>query len=261
MKPVILIKTGGKAAVVSPELKCLIEDMKNSCNNYSFILVHGGGAEVTETSEVYGLKAEFINGVRMTSGPEMDVADMVLGGKINKRLVRLFESHKVPAVGLSGCDGSTFTGVRKTDDETNHTGSVTEVNTDLLSTLMTGGFTPIISSVSMDAVGTALNINADEAALAIASALKVKALVFLSDIPGILKAGQVLRTMSESDIKEEINEGVISGGMIPKVNSSVLALKEGVENVIIGNYENSGDLNALLSGEKGSKITLIKETV
>lgn len=230
--------------------------MKDLSSNYSFLLVHGGGAEVTETSKVHGLEASFIDGVRMTTNPEMQIVDGVLAGRINKRLVRNFESLNLPAVGLSGNDGQIFTGESIDKEDINRTGKVISTNPRLLNILLDGGFTPIISSVSMDKKGQPLNINADEAALAISKSLKADKLIFISDIPGILKDGEVLSLMTPERIDEEIKNEVISGGMIPKVNSSVSAINHGVKSVVISNYLKSGDLFELINNNKGSIITL-----
>ncbi len=261
MKPVILIKTGGKVAVNGPELDSLINEIKELKKTYNFIIVHGGGAEVTATSKVHGLQASFIDGVRMTTEPEMEIVDGVLAGRINKRLIRNFESFGVKAVGLSGNDGQIFIGESIDSVSGNRTGKVTKTNPDLLKCLLEGSFTPVISSVSMDIKGNPLNINADEAALAISRAIKAKQVIFLSDIPGILKDGTVLTKMTPSLISKEINDGVISGGMIPKVNSSISAIENGVDSVIISNYLESGDLQKLISKKKGSIIIQDKESV
>lgn len=255
MKPLIVIKTGGKVAVSGPELTALIHEIGILKEQYNFILVHGGGAEVTQTSKVYGLEAKFIDGVRMTTEPEMQIVDGVLAGRINKRLVRHFEASGIPAVGLSGNDGSIFIGESIDPKKNNRTGKVVTSNPLLLNTLLDTGFTPIISSVSMDIDGGSLNINADEAALAISKSLKAEKVIFISDIPGILKNNKVLEVMTPQSIKKEIEDEVISGGMIPKVNASIDAILHGVKTVTISNYIKSGDLKLLLNNDKGSLIT------
>ncbi|MGL1894648.1 MAG: acetylglutamate kinase [Spirochaetaceae bacterium] len=261
IKPIILIKTGGKVAVTGAELTSLIKEIKTLQTDYNFILVHGGGAEVTEASKVYGLEAKFIDGVRMTTKPEMQIVDGVLAGRINKRIVRTFETLEVPAVGLSGNDGQIFTGEPIDSLGENRTGKVTFTDPNLLNLLIHGGFTPIICSVSMDKDGNPLNINADEAALAVSVTLKANKVIFLSDIPGILKENEVLKHMTLESIKEEIESGVISGGMIPKVKSSISAIENGVKSVVISNYVSSGDLKQLIENKKGSVIFLNQKTL
>lgn len=261
MKPTIVIKTGGKVAVISNELTALIKEIKELNNDYNFAIVHGGGAEVTSMSKVYGLEAQFINGIRMTTEPEMDIVDSVLAGKVNKRVVREFQSLGVNAVGLSGNDGKIFTGESIDSNGNNRTGIVTKINPELLNILLEANFTPIINSVSMEENGKPLNINADDAALAISSAIKSEKVIFLSDIPGILKNGKILTDVNPSIINKEIESGVIQGGMIPKVNNSIKALNNGTNSVVISNYETEGDLVKLIKNKKGSVITLEKELV
>ena len=182
----------------------------------------------------------------------MDVVDMVLGGKMNKYIVRLFASKGLRAVGICGADGAVFTGTAVSQNS--RTGRVTETNPELLELMTSGGYLPVISSVSMTADGTALNINADEAALAVASSIPVDDLIFISDIPGVLKDDELIHKLTPVTIEQEIDAGVISGGMIPKVESSVEALRKGVSMVIIGGYETKGDLAGLLEGWLGTGI-------
>ena len=248
----VLIKIGGRAASDEAALSALAAEMAGLKEQYSFFFVHGGGAEVTKVSAVFGLEAVFENGVRKTSPEEMDVVDMVLGGKMNKYIVRLFASCGLNAVGISGADGGIFTG--EAVAEGSRTGKVTETAPELLNTLSGAGFLPVISSVSMDDKGGALNINADEAALAVAESIPVDSLIFISDIPGILKDENVINELTPAEIKQEIDAGVISGGMIPKVESSVEALRKGVKSVIIGGYNKDGDLAELLDGKLGTRI-------
>ena len=256
-KPVVLLKIGGRAA--EPEAMAhLAREMSALDGKYTFVFVHGGGAEVSRISGIFGLTPQFVNGVRMTTFPEMEVVDMVLAGKMNKDITRLFRKEGLNALGLSGSDGGLFTG--KALDEQSHTGKVTAVNAGLLRLLTAEGYVPVVSSTSMEPGGKSLNINADEAALALAEALPADLLVFISDIPGILKPSEdksapgVLSTLDSEGIRREIEAGVITGGMIPKVESSRQALTSGVGAVVIGDYSRGGDLEALLAGRKGTKI-------
>jgi acetylglutamate kinase len=253
-KPVVIIKIGGRAASAEDALKDLVRDIAALKDAYSFFLVHGGGGEVSRVTKIFGLEPVFRDGIRQTSAAEMDIVDMVLAGRMNKYLVRIFESLGVPAVGLSGCDGRFFTG-RSVDPEAgNRTGRVTGVEPGAALLLAEAGYIPVIASVSMDADGGALNINADEAALEIARALRAAALVYLSDIPGILKDGKILARIGEAEAEMEIAAGVITGGMIPKVRSSLEALKSGVGEVVIGEFARKGDIERILKHESGTAI-------
>ncbi|MBN2735709.1 MAG: acetylglutamate kinase [Spirochaetales bacterium] len=255
-KDTILIKIGGAMAGQENMILALASDMKKIAENYSFIIVHGGGAEVSALSRHFGIEPKFVNGIRMTSSEEMKYVDQMLSGLINKRLVRLFYQEGFNAVGLTGSDGGCFIGeaIGLQGSETNHTGKVRRVNPELLNRLLEDGFLPLLASTSMDEKGRPLNINADEAAFPIAMSLRAKSLVFLSDIPGILKDNQVLKTLSVSQAESEIQSGVIQGGMIPKVKSSIEALSGGVGEIIIGQFLKAGDLNSLIAGDAGSRI-------
>ncbi|MDX9799941.1 MAG: acetylglutamate kinase [Spirochaetia bacterium] len=253
-KKIIVIKSGGKAASGKKEMASLFREMRQLEDKYSFVFVHGGGAEVTRVSKIFGLEAKFKDGIRLTTPDEMEIVDMVLSGRMNKEIVRLANSCGVVSVGLSGSDSLLFTG--KEAGENTLTGKITEVKPDIIKILLENSFMPVISSTSMTMSGTALNINADEAALEIASALKAEKLFFISDIPGVMKEGEVIPLLTEESAIEEISAGVISGGMIPKVKSSIEALKKGVKTIIIGDYFENGDLSSILEGIKGTGIIL-----
>jgi acetylglutamate kinase len=253
-KKIIVIKTGGRAASDRGAMKELFMEMKQLSDKYSFVFVHGGGAEVSRISKIFGHEPQFVDGIRLTTKEEMEVVDMVLSGRVNKEIVRLANTSGLNAIGLSGSDSFLFTGERRSKDS--HTGVVTDVKCRILKILMKESIIPVVSSTSMSVEGTALNINADEAALAISSDLKADRLFFISDIPGVMKNEKVINVMNEENIENEISEGVISGGMIPKVKSSIAALKEGVLSISIGEYKNSGDLDSILSEKKGTSIIL-----
>jgi len=256
-KPTVLLKIGGRAAEPEP-MTLLAGELARLSDRYTFIFVHGGGAEVSRISGIFGLTPQFVNGVRMTTAPEMEVVDMVLAGKMNKEITRLFRKQGLNALGLSGSDGGLFTG--KALSGNTHTGNVTAVNAPLLALLSGAGYVPVISSTSMETTGKSLNINADEAALALAEALPADILIFISDIPGVLVPAsgggdpEVLPVLDTPGIRRQIEAGVITGGMIPKVESSAKALDSGVKAVVIGDYRRGGDLKALIEGRKGTKI-------
>ncbi|MDR1315447.1 MAG: acetylglutamate kinase [Spirochaetales bacterium] len=257
-KPLVIVKIGGRAAGVEETLKDLVSDIAALKDRYCFFVVHGGGAEVSRITKIFGLEPVFRDGIRQTSAAEMDIVDMVLAGKMNTYLVRIFESCGVPAVGLSGCDGRFFMGESIDPASGNRTGRVTGLDMGVACVLARAGYIPLIASVSMDGHGRALNINADEAALEIACSAEAEALVYLSDIPGIMKDGKLLLRVGAADAEEEIGAGVITGGMIPKVRSSLDALKRGVGEVVIGGFTHRGDLDLLLKGGLGTAITGLK---
>ena len=253
----VLIKIGGKAAENEAALAALAAEMSALSKDHQFLLVHGGGPQVTALSRKLGIDSVFTNGLRQTSSAEMDIVDMVLAGKINKHLVRLLRTHGLNAVGLSGSDGGILTGKsvgNLPDGSLSRTADVVDVDGRLLKLLIESGFFPVITSPSMDSEGLALNLNADTVAFSLAVALSCAALVFLSDIPGIISDGNVIRQLTTSEARALSSSGVISGGMVPKVSASLDALDRGVQTVIIGQYEESGSLAALLSGRQGTRI-------
>ncbi len=258
-KEIICIKCGGKAAEDQDALAALAAEATRVSALHPVVFIHGGGAAVSALSRALGIEPLFRDGIRLTSAEEMDVVDMVLGGRMNTALVRVFARAGARAVGLTGCDAATFTGLPISLDDSpgrkqTHTGRITACDPSLIHGLLDAGFLPILASTSMTTEGFPLNINADEAALAVASALGAAALLFLSDIPGILKNGEVLRVLRASAAEGEIEAGVISGGMIPKVRSSREALAKGMGKVIIGRYDGTGDIGRLLDGSIGTAI-------
>jgi acetylglutamate kinase len=250
----VVIKIGGKITSDLANLEQMSQEIKTytTAGHYRFILIHGGGNEVTELTKKLGMEPVFVNGVRMTSSAEMDIVDMVLAGKINKQLVRFFQARGVNAIGLSGSDGRLFTGC-KLNPQT-HTGEITNVKKELLHLLVAEGYFPVIASTAMEENGQGLNINADAVAFALASELAAHTLLFISDIPGVLKGGAVLASIKQATVAEEIRNGVVTGGMIPKVQASVQALTRGVKQIVIGNYLASGHLRRLIQGEQGTVI-------
>jgi acetylglutamate kinase len=258
-KKTIAIKIGGAAAAQENVLTLLFKEIAQLTAGNHVILVHGGGAEVSKITRMFDIEPVFKDGVRMTSAEEMEIVDMVLAGKMNKYLTRKAASAGLRSVGISGSDGSIFTG-ESIDPGQSKTGRVAAVNTGLLDLLLQNEYFPIIASTSMDKYGDALNINADEAALHLASSLKAEQLIFLSDIPGILKDDKIIENLTEDDAEKEIQRQTITGGMIPKVRSSLAALKDGVKNIIIGEFCVENDLSRLLKGQKGTRIYLRNST-
>jgi len=203
------------------------------------IVVHGGGPKISETMKRMGKEPTFVQGQRVTDRETMDIVEMVLGGLVNKEIVSLINNHGGKAVGLCGKDGSLIQAKKKllkkgmhNDDETidiGLVGEVEKVNPGILNTLEKDGFIPVISPIGVRKTGEALNINADYVASAIAASLKAEKLLLLTDVPGIKNAeGKVLSTLNKLDINELIQEGVISGGMLPKVQACIQALDAGV---------------------------------
>jgi len=204
------------------------------------IIVHGGGPKISQTMKKMGKEPTFIEGHRVTDKETMDIVEMVLGGLINKEIVALINRHGGKAVGLSGKDGGLIRArkklMKKSADARKEeiidiglVGEVDSVNPEILDSVEKGGFVPVISPIGVGGKGEAFNINADYVASAIASSLKAEKLILLTDVPGISdKKGSVLSTISQKDIKKLIDNGTISGGMVPKVQACARAIEAGV---------------------------------
>ena len=255
----LVIKLGGAAAEHEPSLNALLRELAAlAAAGARVVLVHGGGAEVSALSRRVGLQPRFRDGVRITTPEEMPYVDMVLCGAVNKRLVRMLGAAGQPAVGLSGADGPMFTGAplagAAAGADGNHTAQVAHVDTRLPRLLLEHGYLPVIAPTSVQPPGRAVNINADSVALRLAPALAADRLLFLSDVPGIMKDGAVLAALTPGQAGAEIAAGTISGGMIPKVEAALHALTQGVRRVVIGQFKAPGDLGGLLTGATGTTM-------
>ena len=259
----LVIKLGGVAADHEPSLAAFTRELAAlAAGGARVVLVHGGGAEVSALSRRVGLEPRFRDGVRITTPEEMPYVDMVLCGAVNKRLVRMLGAAGVRAVGLSGSDGPMFTGAplrgAAAEAAGNHTAAVDRVDTHLPRLLLRHGYLPVIAPTSVQPPARAVNINADAVALRLAPALAADRLLFLSDVPGILKAGAALPALTPDQAAAEVAAGTISGGMIPKVEAALHALAQGVPRVVIGQFAAPGDLANLLTGATGT--TMIAHT-
>ncbi|RLW68591.1 MAG: acetylglutamate kinase [spirochete symbiont of Stewartia floridana] len=251
-----IIKIGGRTAENDRVMTALADDLAGRLHDgEKILLVHGGGSAINRLQETHGFIPRFQQGRRRTSPEEMALVDMALAGAVNKRLVRIFCSRKIASWGLCGADGGIMTGKRLFDEDvTDMTGVVTEVSMHPLELLWKGNFLPIMAPPSMDASGAALNINADEAALALAKTAQASRLIFLSDVPGVLNNGKIMPSVTMADSEKLIAEGVVSTGMIPKLRSAVDALKAGVHAVHIAAYGEQGEWQRILDGRQGTRI-------
>ena len=200
------------------------------------VLVHGGGPEISETLNALGKKSEFVDGLRVTDAETVGVVQMVLAGKVNKSLVSLIGSLGGKAMGLSGMDGQMLIAKQK-DDVHGYVGEITEVNTAPILDLLEKGYIPVISTLATDAQGQSYNVNADTAAARIAGTLGAESLITMTDIAGLLRdkddPSSLIRALNVSEAPELMRSGVISGGMIPKVDCCIDAIRRGVKKVFI----------------------------
>ncbi|MEJ5339830.1 MAG: acetylglutamate kinase [Aquificaceae bacterium] len=214
------------------------------------VVVHGGGPQISHTLEKFGVKPHFVGGMRRTDEETMHVVEMVLSGDINKDIVALINTHSgqnIYAVGLSGRDGQLIRakkldkeryfrelGLDVPEEDIGFVGEVVGVNTDLLQVLMEKGYIPIIAPVGVGERGEAYNINADVVASEVAGSLMAEKLIFLTDTEGVKDAqGRLIPTLSRDRVHELIQQGVIKGGMLPKIRSAIRALQSGVKKVHI----------------------------
>jgi len=224
-----LLKVGGAQLRDGSNLDSLADVLARLASEGNLILVHGGGAEIAEFQRRLGIKPRYVDGLRITDDESLRVAEMVLSGSVNKRLTAHLVMRGVKAIGLSGVDGGLLRATRMTcaKGDLGHVGEITNVDISLLSMLLSHGFTPIVSPISLGPDGHALNVNADHAALAIASALGVDEIVFLTDVPGVVDTGSLVEELDAQQAGRLIDAGRVTGGMIPKVRSALSALESG----------------------------------
>lgn len=240
---VVVVKYGGSAMVDEDFRRSTITDIAMlKYLGLKVVVVHGGGNEITGMLSRLGKKSEFVNGLRVTDKETAKVAEMVLSGSISKNLVENLEANGISAVGINGKDGHTLVAKMKGSGELGYVGEVVKVDTRLLTTLMEQDFVPVVSPVGVDGKGETLNINADYVASAVAGALHARKLVFLTDVEGILadkdNPQTIIRQLSEEQAEGYVASGIISGGMIPKVECCLDGLRKGVESVHILNGRN-----------------------
>ncbi len=234
---VVVIKYGGNAMINETLKQQVMEDIALLwLIGVKVVLVHGGGPEISDTMKKLGKEAVFVDGLRVTDKETVDIVQMVLAGKVNKSLVTLIQSKGGHAVGLSGIDGGILEATVK-DERLGFVGKITKVRTQPITDLLEKNYIPIISTVASDRVGNTYNINGDTAAAYIAGALGAERLIMMTDIAGILRdkddPDTLIPELTISEAKALYDDGVISGGMIPKVDCCIEALEHGVENVII----------------------------
>ena len=236
---IIVVKYGG-SAMVDEELKKRVAEDVSLLKLVGFkpIIVHGGGKEISNMVKRLGMEPKFVNGLRVTDEETMDVAEMVLG-KVNKSLVQLVESLGVRAIGISGKDGGLLKVEKKYSDgeDIGFVGEITEVNPEILHDLLEKDFLPIICPIGMDKAYQTYNINADDAACAIARAMQAEKLAFLTDIEGVYKdpkdPSTLISELAVSEAEKLMEDGYIGGGMLPKLHNCIDAIEHGVSSVHI----------------------------
>lgn len=228
----IVIKYGGNAMINNILKEAVIRDIVMlSLVGMNVVLIHGGGPEITDMLNKIGKQSKFVNGLRYTDEETIDIVQMTLCGKVNKDLVKLIECEGGKAMGLSGFDGSMLK-AKKLNDDYGYVGEITEVNIKPINDVIANGYIPVISTLAVGENGESFNINADLAASKIAIALEAEKLILLTDVKGIMKdfkdESSLISVVKLNEIEKLKQDGIITGGMIPKVDCCVEAVKGSV---------------------------------
>ncbi len=236
---IVVIKYGGNAMESEEAKQKMMRDIVLLwLIGIKVVLVHGGGPDVSKAMEQLGKEPRFIDGLRVTDKETMDIAQMVLAGKINKTLVNMLEAQGGKAMGISGMDGRLIE-ARVKDERLGYVGEITKINIAPVEDLLEKGYIPVVSTIGCDSEGNAYNINGDTAAAYIAGALKAKRLILMTNVNGIMKdsadPSSLITDVSVSEAERLKEKGIIYGGMIPKVDCCIKAIETGVRKVVIIN--------------------------
>ena len=234
---IVVIKYGGNAMINEQLKQQVMEDITLLwLIGVKVVLVHDGGPEISETMKRLGKQAQFVNGLRVTDKETVDIVQMVLAGKVNKTLVNLLQMKGGHAVGVSGIDGGIIEAAMK-DEALGYVGKITRIRPQPITDLLEKNYIPVVSTVASDRQGNTYNINGDTAAAFIAGALNAERLIMMTDIAGILRdkddPSTLIPALTVSEARKLFDEGVISGGMIPKVDCCIEAIEKGVKHVVI----------------------------
>jgi acetylglutamate kinase len=254
---VVVVKLGGPAMAEPRLLDRFAEDVALlRMVGVRPVIVHGGGPQISEMSERLGLTPRFHDGQRVTDAQTLEIAKMVLVGKLNKDLVGRINRGGVPAVGLCGDDGDLLLARKRSGPDLGLVGEITSVNAGLLEGLMPTAV-PVIATTATDRKGQSYNVNADPASAAVASALGAAKLVLLTDVSGVIQDDELVTELSVDDAEKLIESGAVSGGMLPKLEAAVAALRDGVEraHIIDGRVEHALILELFTPEGLGTMLT------
>ncbi len=228
----VLIKCGG--SVIEELSSAFFKSLKElQQEGYYVLIVHGGGADINQALDLYKIPHEFKNGLRRTTKEAMEIVEMVLSGKTNRKLVSLLDSYHFKAIGMNGSDGHFLEADFIDQENLGYVGEVTTVNPEVISMLLRENYLPVITPIAVTEQGVKLNINADFAAAAVANALNVDHCLFVTDVEGIMLDGKLAQQLGTDEVEKYIENGEITGGMIPKVTSAVAAIQKGLHSVKI----------------------------
>ena len=258
----IVVKYGGNAMISENLRRAVISDIVLLRQvGMNVVVVHGGGPEIGAMVGQLGMESRFVNGLRYTDEATMDVVQQILCGKVNKDLVSLMREYGGNAVGISGMDSSLIEAVRRTDDDYGFVGDITKINVEIINDLLDAGYIPVVSTVAAGADGAkCYNINADTAAAQIAAALGAEKLIILTDVLGLMRdindPDSLISKCRLSEVPVLVKEGIIKGGMIPKIECCVEAIRRGVSraHILDGRIEHSVLIELLTDAGVGTMI-------
>ncbi|MCL2390529.1 MAG: acetylglutamate kinase [Endomicrobia bacterium] len=249
MKQLTVVKFGGSLTKNPKAQNKFLKELAGISRRQNIILVHGGGPEINLLLEKFSIKSKFVNGLRFTDAPALEVVEMALSGKVNRVLTTGLIKNNANAAGISGKDGKSV--VCRQVKSLGYVGEPVKVNKKLIEVLIKADFLPVIASIACDARGNVMNVNADTLATAIAVAFKADKLVFLTDVAGVLdKNKKTIKEIKVKHIEPLIKDETITGGMIPKIKGCAVSVKKGVKEVWIADG---------VSGIKNIKGTVIKK--
>lgn len=256
MDNIIVLKFGGSTIdTLSEDFYTNLQKLKEA--GLKPVIVHGGGPAIKKMLDERNIGTEFVDGLRKTTAPAMDVVEMVLSGSVNNTITRKLNEAGIRAIGLSGSDDQLLLAKAKNLFKYGYVGDVEKVNVSLLYELVNIGIVPVIAPVGIGTDGLSYNINADTAAGAVAKAVSAKQLVFVTDVPGIMEENRLLETVTDKEIESLISAGTIYGGMIPKVQAALKGLSGNLDEVMIVD----GNQSVLKRKETKLVGTVIKKSV
>lgn len=236
---IVVIKYGGNAMENEQLKQNVMQDVVLLSEvGVKLVLVHGGGPDINQTLQMVGKESKFVNGLRYTDKETMDIVQMVLAGKTNKNLVNMISKLHAKAVGISGMDGHIIEAQKMvSENDLGYVGQIVKIHPELIFKLIDDGYIPVVASVGTDCQGNIYNVNADLAASAIAGALNAENMIFVSNVPGVLKNPEdedsIMTNIHISDVPKLEEDGIITGGMIPKVECCVDCVRQGVKKTVI----------------------------
>lgn len=228
----VVIKCGGSVLdELTPSFFSSLNELEKQ--GYNLVFVHGGGPDINDMLQLFNVEPQFTNGLRKTDEQTLNIAEMILSGKTNRKLVSMLQHHQFSPIGINGSDGNCLQATYINQEELGFVGEIIGVNTHLITFLVSGSYLPVITPIGITENGEKLNVNADYAAAAVAKALQAEQCLFVTNVDGVIIEGSLADSLSNEEVNAYIANGEISGGMIPKVQSAVNALEKGVESVMI----------------------------